>query len=124
MIFGGGPQAPPVRQYCLGCRFWFNVQRVEAGEDVELLGSGPCYGQCSLHGLTGLNANQRHRLEHACAEGHFTATEMEFVQWSGNLPIGGGHRLVKLHGDARDARLRGLMAEHTPRHLRHSSAPC
>lgn len=94
-----------VRQNCLGCRFYINVQR----EGGYLMQECPCLGQCTVAGLYGLSITQRHRLQHACEAGHFTTTELDFVLWTGKLPDGVGSSLVGLHGGARDTQLRALM---------------
>lgn len=112
-LFIDGSHGRSVRQNCLGCRFYLNVQRVEAGQAVQLLGPGPCYGECALRGLLGLSKTQHARFAAACRAGRFSATEMAWVLWSGALPHG-AHMLSGLRGVDRDARLLVLMAQHTP----------
>jgi hypothetical protein len=105
-LFIDGSHGRSVRQNCLGCRFYLSVQRVEAGQDVTLLGPGPCYGEGALRGLLGLSGTQHARLAAACRAGRFSANEMAWVLWSGALP--------HAHVTRGDAQLLRLMAQHTP----------
>jgi hypothetical protein len=99
-----------VRQTCLGCRFYINVHR--DGADETLLEECACLGHCRAEGLTCLNTAQHKRLVAACAVGHYTIAELEFVLWRGVLPNEEFYLLIGLHGDARDATLRVLMADY------------